>query len=227
MSTQNLQPEMISGEVAPGAPGATSMALRKLAGPVLAGLISAFPPSAVLSLLNVQKATGVLYLQNRSLGATIHVDNGEVVGATMGSEQGVPALFYALSWNTGRFQFRQESPGPRTITLSLPVIQVRAQLWLDRWGDLRRVFPSIWYRIGIHPQPSGEVVIQPHQWQVLTRIVAEPVSLVRLAEQMHADVLMMSRVAAELVNLGLAIVVPPDDDEAAGDLGDDLLGLGS
>lgn len=227
MSTQNLQPEMIGGEAAPATPGATSMALRKLAGPVLAGLISAFPPSAVLSLLNVQKATGVLYLQNRSLGATIHVDNGEVVGATMGREQGVPALFYALSWNTGRFQFRQEPPGPRLITLSLPVIQVRAQLWLDRWGDLRRVFPSIWYRIGIHPQPSGEVVIQPHQWQVLTRIVAEPVSLVRLAEQMHADVLMMSRVAAELVNLGLAIVVPPDDEEAAGDMSDDLLGLGS
>jgi hypothetical protein len=107
------------------------------------------------------------------------------------------------------------------------VIQVRAQLWLDRWGDLRRVFPSIWYRIGIHPQPSGEVIVQPHQWQVLTRIVAEPVSLVRLAEQMHADVLIMTRVAAELVNLGLAIVVPPDDDEAAEDLSADLAGLGS
>src|SRR4051794_11240030 len=102
MSTKNLRPEMIAGEPVSAQSASTSMALRKLAGPVLVGLISVFPPSSVLSLLNVQKATGVLYLQNRSLHATIHVENGEVVGATMGSEQGVPALFYALSWNTGR-----------------------------------------------------------------------------------------------------------------------------
>ena len=200
----------------PAAP-AGETGLRKLSGPVLAGLISAFPPNAVLSLLNVQRVSGVLYLQNRSLTATIHVDGGEVVGATLGSEQGLAPLFYALSWNTGRFQFRLEAPGPRTITLSLPVIQVRATLWLDRWKDLRRVFPTIWYRIGIHPQPAGEVVIQPHQWQLLTRIVAEPVSLVKLAELLRADVLVVTRVAAELVHLGLAIVVPPDEQEAADD----------
>jgi len=208
----------------PAAPNGET-GLRKPAGPVLAGLISAFPPNAVLSLLNVQRVSGVLYLQNRSLTAAIHVDDGEVVGATLGGEQGLAPLFYALSWNTGRFQFRLEPPGPRYITLSLPVIQVRATLWLDRWRDLRRVFPTIWYRIGIHPQPSGEVVIQPHQWQLLTRIVAEPVSLVKLAELLRADVLVVTRVAAELVHLGLAIVVPPDDHEAADDpaeLGDGL-----
>ncbi|HUS13484.1 MAG TPA: DUF4388 domain-containing protein [Chloroflexia bacterium] len=202
----------LSGDTPDGQTGMTT--LRRMSGPVLAGLLNAFPPSSLLSLLNLQRATGVLYLQNRSLSATIQVEGGEVVGATLGAEQGVPALFYALSWNTGRFQFRLEPAGPRTIHLSLPVIQVRATLWLDRWRDLRRVFPTIWYRIGIHPQPSGEVVIQPHQWQVLTRIVADPVSLVRLAEYLHADVLAVTRVAVELVNLGLAIVVPPDEAES-------------
>jgi len=197
------------------APRTEMTALHKLSGPVLTGLLNYFPPSAVLSLLNLQKATGVLYLQNRSLSATIHLHAGEVVGATMiGAEQGLPALFYALSWNTGRLQFRLEPPGPRTINLSLPVIQVRATLWLDRWKDLRRIFPTIWYRVGIHPQPAGEVIIQPHQWQVLTRIVAEPVSIVKLAEFLHTDVLAITRVAVELVNLGLAIVVPPDEHEA-------------
>jgi hypothetical protein len=206
---------------APGAPGAPAsgdlLALRKLSGPVLSGLLRYFSPSAVLSLLNMQKATGVLYLQNRSLAATIHMENGEVVAATLGADRGVPALFYALSWNTGRFQFRLEPPGPRSIHLSLPVIQVRATLWLDRWRSLQSVFPTIWYRIGIHPQPSGEVVIQPHQWQALTRIVAEPVSLVRLAEMLKVDVLAVTRVAAELVRLGLAVVVPPDEAESGGE----------
>ena len=190
------------------------MALRKMPEPVLSGLISVFPPGAALSLLNLQQVTGVLYLQNRSLLATISLERGEVIGATLGADQGLSALFYALSWNTGRFQFRQIPVGPRTINLSLPVIQVRATLWLDRWKDLRRVFPTIWHRVGIHPAPSGEVVIQPHQWQLLTRIVAEPVSLVKLAEAMRVDVLAVTRVAVELVNLGLAIVVSPDETEA-------------
>jgi len=51
------------------------------------------------------------------------------------------------------------------------------------------------------------------------------VSLVKLAELLRADVLVVTRVAAELVHLGLAIVVPPDDHEAADDpaeLGDGL-----
>src|SRR5690349_19635482 len=107
---------------------------------VLQGAISVFPPSAVLSLLNLQRVTGMLYLWNRSLAATISVDTGEVIDAVLGRDQGLPALFYALSWNTGRFEFRPMPVGPRTINLSLPVIQVRATLWLDRWRALRQIF---------------------------------------------------------------------------------------
>jgi hypothetical protein len=73
-----------------------------------------------------------------------------------------------------------------------------------------RVFPSIFHRIGIRPQPAGEVTVHPHQWQVLTHIVAEPVSLARLAGILNQDVMAVARVAAELVNLGLAHVLPPD-----------------
>ena len=205
----------VPGTAAGAPPGTELMTLRKLSGPVLSGQIAYFPPNAVLSLLNLQRATGILYLRNRALAATISVSYGEVVGATLGGDQGLAALFYTLSWNTGRFEFRLEpASGPRTIHLTLPVIQVRATLWLDRWNELRRVFPTIWYRIGIHPQPAGEVVIQPHQWQLLTRIVAEPVSLVKIAEYLRVDVLAVTRVAVELVNLGLAIVVPPDEYEA-------------
>ena len=184
---------------------------------MLSGLLRYFSPSAVLSLLNMQKATGVLYLQNRSLAATIHLENGEVVAATLGADRGVSALFYALSWNTGRFQFRLEPPGPRSIHLSLPVIQVRATLWLDRWRSLQSVFPTIWYRVGIHPQPSGEVVIQPHQWQALTRIVAEPVSLVRLAEMLKSTCWPSRAWPPNWCVLGLAVVVPPDEAESGGE----------
>ncbi len=203
------------------APDLDAGARRSLPPPVLSGRTDIFPPGALLSLLNLQKVTGVLYLHNRSLTAMIGMEEGEVTGAALGAEQGVPALFYALSWNTGRFEFRFVPPGPHTINLTLPVIQVRATLWLDRWKELRRVFPTIWHRVAIHPQPSGEVVIQPHQWQLLTRIVAEPASLVKLAEYLRIDVLAVTRVAAELVNLGLAVVIPPDENESAQDAAED------
>jgi hypothetical protein len=48
---------------------------------------------------------------------------------------------------------------------------------------------------------------------VLTHIVAEPVSLARLAGILNQDVMAVARVAAELVNLGLAHVLPPDGAE--------------
>ena len=50
--------------------------------------MSTFPPSSVLSLLNLQKVTGILYLQNRSLAATISIENGGLMKrkATMSSK---------------------------------------------------------------------------------------------------------------------------------------------
>lgn len=178
--------------------------------PVLGGLLAPFPVGAVLSLLNLQRATGVLYLRNNPFAATIDLDGGEVIGATFGGESGLPALFYVMSWNTGGFEFRLEPPGPRTISLSLPVIQVRASLWMDTWNDLRATFPTVLHRIRIRAQPKGEVTIQPHQWPVFTRITAEPMSIVRLSEELNTDILAVTTIAAELVKLGLAVVIPPE-----------------
>ncbi|MGI8588719.1 MAG: DUF4388 domain-containing protein [Chloroflexia bacterium] len=178
--------------------------------PVLGGLLAAFPAGAVISLLNLQRVTGVLHIRNNPFAATIDLDGGEVIGATFGGESGLPALFYIMSWNTGGFEFRLEPPGPRTITLSLPVIQVRASLWMDTWNDLRSTFPTVLHRIRIRAQPKGEVTIQPHQWPVFTRITAEPMSIARLSEELNTDILAVTTVAAELVKLGLAVVIPPE-----------------
>jgi hypothetical protein len=178
----------------------------------LAGVLAAFTPSAVLSLLNMQQVRGDLCLENQGILAHIYLDGGEVVDAMLGRDRGLAALFYALSWTSGRFFFLPGPVPPRTIRLSLPVIQVRAALWMDRWRNLDRVFPTIWHRVGLHPQPPGEVTIQPHQWQVLTRIVAAPISIVRLAALLNQDVMAMARIAAELVNMGMAVVLPPDEE---------------
>jgi hypothetical protein len=183
----------------------------------LAGLVAAFAPVSLLSLLSLQKVTGDLRLENYGITAHIYMQAGEVVHAALGRDRGLPALFYALSWTAGRFFFfPRPIPAERTITRSLPVIQVRAALWMERWRQLERVFPSIWHRVAIHPQPPGEVIIQPHQWQVLTRIVSQPMSLIGLATSLNQDVMAMARVSAELVNLGLAMVLPPEEENLAG-----------
>ena len=61
---------------------------------------------------------------------------------------------------------------------------------------------------------------------MLTRIVAEPISLVRLAQLLRMDVLAVTRVAVELVILGLAIVVAPDEGEAERDAAAEEWNLG-
>ena len=188
-----------------------------VSGWTLSGVVGAFSPSAVLSLLNLQRVRGDFRLENHSIIAHIYLDAGEVVDAVLGRDRGLAALFYALSWTSGRFFFIPGLVPRRTIQLSLPVIQVRAALWMERWQQLDRVFPTIWHRVGLHPQPPGEVTIQPHQWQVLTRIVAEPISIVRLAALLNQDVMAMARIAAELVNMGMAVVLPPDEEEAGGE----------
>ena len=74
-----------------------------VSGWTLAGVVAGFSPSAVLSLLNLQKVRGDFRLENHSIVAHIYVDGGEVVDAVLGRDRGLPALFYALSWTSGRF----------------------------------------------------------------------------------------------------------------------------
>lgn len=180
--------------------------------PLLSGTLAAFKPGALLSLLNLQQQTGLLVLHNYGFSAEIWVEHGEVVDALLGVSRGLYALFEVMSWSEGEFSFVRSHVGQRTIDLSLPIIQVRAALWLDRWRDVRAVIPSLGHRITVQPPPAGDVVIKPYQWSILTRIVNAPLTIADLALSLNYPTLDVMRACVELIHIGLCILLPPQED---------------
>lgn len=209
-----IQPRSRATDQLPGdfslRPGATGGQV------VLSGSLTAFSPSAILSLLNIQKQTGVLHLTNNIAGY-IYIDRGEVWDAKLGAVVGAYALFQLFGWRQGHFAFEVNGmPTPkRTIEATLPVLQVRATLWLDNWNKYNQYIPSISHRIVISPDPRS-VVIEPYQWAILTKIVARPLSIAELADELGQDLMTVTRIAADLVRVGVAIIKPPEDSSPNG-----------
>jgi hypothetical protein len=180
---------------------------------VLNGTLAAFSPSSILSLLNIQKQTGALHLTQASMNGYVYVENGEVWDAKLGTVIGAYALFQLFGWKQGQFNFEVNgmSTPRRTIEATLPVLQVRATLWLDSWNKYNQLVPSMAHRIVIANDPPGEVVIEPYQWAVLTKIVTKPLSIAQLAEELDQDLMTIARIAADLVRVGVAVVKPPEN----------------
>jgi hypothetical protein len=180
---------------------------------VLKGSLAAFSPSSLLSLLNIQKQTGWLYLHSNNFEGYIYIDKGEVYDAGVGRiSSGALAVFQLFGWKQGEFSFETGAPAPdrRTIEATLPVLQVRATLWLDSMSKYSPVIPSPNHRVAIAAEPRSEVVIEPYQWAVLTKIVSRSLSVAELAAELNQDLMTVTRIAAELVKMGVAVVQSPD-----------------
>ena len=190
----------------------SSAATHTIGEVLLAGNLHAFNLSALLSLLNIQKQSGQLTVRNRGFVAYVAVEAGEVTDASLGRIHGLPALFQVMSWGEGSFSFAAAPPAERTITLTLPVVQVRASLWLDRWRSVLGVIPSLGCRITVHSSPRGDVIIKPYQWGVLTRVVSGPMTVADIAHALKEDPLAITRICVELIELGLCEALPPLED---------------
>ena len=150
-------------------------------------------------------------MKNGSATGFIYMEKGEVFDAQLDNVTGALALFQLFGWRNGEFLFETKVPAPakRTIEASLPVLQVRATLWLDNWNKFNPIIPTTAHRIGIAAEPRSEVMIEPYHWTILTRIVSAPVSITDLAAELQQDVMTITRIAADLVKMGVAVVYPP------------------
>ncbi len=202
--TGKLNPAALQSNANPGGHGQK----------VLSGSLSAFSPSSLLSLLNIQKQTGWLRLYNSTFEGYIYIDKGEVYDAEVGRiSSGALAVFQLFGWKQGEFTFEVGAPSPkrRTIEASLPVLQVRATLWLDSMSKYSPFIPSPNHRVSIAAEPRSEVVIEAHQWAVLTKIVSRSLSIAELAAELGQDLMTVTRIASELVKMGVAVVLPPEN----------------
>jgi hypothetical protein len=192
----------------------TALATMPAAQPVLSGKLSSFSPSSLLSLLNIQKQSGYLRLKSGAAEGFIYVDKGEVFDAGLGRvSSGALAVFQLFGWRQGDFSFEIGAPAPerRTIEASLPVLQVRATLWLDSMNKYSAIIPTPNHRVAISPDPRSEVVIEPYQWAVLTKIVSRAMSISELSAELGQDLMTVTRITAELVKTGVAVIHPPSE----------------
>ncbi len=182
---------------------------------VLSGSLTAFSPSSLLSLLNIQKQNGWLRMSSQRVEGYIYVEKGEVWDAGLSrTSQGALAFFQLFGWRQGDFSFELASGAPprRSISASLPVLQVRATLWLDSMNKYSSVIPNPGYLISIAEEPRSEVVIEPHQWAILTKIVSRTMSVTELAAELERDLMDIIGITVELVKMGVAVVRPPDEE---------------
>ncbi len=98
----------------------------------------------VVQLLNVNRKTGKLLVNQAKLSGVLYVLNGDVVHAEIGSTLGESGAFEILEWDKGEFEFvSTKFKAPTTIRRSVPDLLMEAARTADSRKHLRGIFPSL------------------------------------------------------------------------------------
>lgn len=98
----------------------------------------------VVQLLNVNRKTGKLLVNQGKLSGVLYVLNGDVVHAEAGAVLGESGAFDILEWDKGEFEFiSTKFKAPTTIKRSVPDLLMEAARTADSRRHLRGIFPSL------------------------------------------------------------------------------------
>ena len=98
----------------------------------------------VVQLLNVNRKTGKLLVNQAKLSGILYVLNGDVVHAEIGGTLGESGAFEILEWDRGEFEFiSTKFKAPTTIRRSVPDLLMEAARTADSRKHLRGIFPSL------------------------------------------------------------------------------------
>ena len=185
--------------------------------PALGGQLQVFSLNTVLSALNLQKVTGLLTLASLDQTAQVAVAQGEIVDAWSSTgERGLGALLPLFGWENGFFSFEVRMVETQTINISLPVLQVRAAVWLEEQKATRqrstiftREVPSPDHLMVVNPNIDGDIELQPDQLQVLMQLFAAPRTVREVAEALGESVETFVPKATQLVRNNLVRIQSP------------------
>ena len=190
----------------------------------LYGQLGIFSLNTILSALNLQKVTGRLTLAQYDQIAEIMVDEGEVVDALYENARGVSALMPLFGWENGVFSFIvQPADTPPTINIPLPILQLRAAVYLEeaKAGQTRppaptgpsyytKEIPSPRHILDLNREAATEVVIKAEYWGILRNLVAGPQTVEKLAELTETRLEAFVPLATEMVRAQMVRVVAPN-----------------
>lgn len=106
---------------------------------MLHGDLSAVSVADVIQLTCKDRKTAMLIMHHDEREARVYIENGELVHAEMGSNEGEEVVFRLLAWETGEFTSEAEVPSPKvTISKSTTELLLEGARRLDEgdWGDL-------------------------------------------------------------------------------------------
>ena len=98
----------------------------------------------VVQLLNVNRKTGKLLVNQGKMSGILFVLNGDVVHAETPQVLGESAAFEILEWDRGEFEFiSAKFKAPTTIKRSVPDLLMEAARTADSRKHLRGIFPNL------------------------------------------------------------------------------------
>ncbi|MBN9391815.1 MAG: DUF4388 domain-containing protein [Chloroflexi bacterium] len=192
----------------------------------LYGQLGIFSLNTILSALNLQKVTGRLTLAQYDQIAEIMVRDGEVVDAVYENGRGVNALLPLFSWENGVFSFIVQPADTQTINIPLPVLQLRAAVYLEeaKNGKVRpaaaapaapntafytKEIPSSRHTLDLVHEAGAEVALKTEYWGILRNLVTGPQTVEKLAELTETRLETFVPLATEMVRAQMVRVVAP------------------
>jgi len=183
----------------------------------LQGTLATFTLADVLRLLAATRKTGCLYIDGDRGRGSIWLQQGQLIEATVdsrGSEAWplVELLFELLRFERGSFKFASvdHSEVRDAHPLDLESTLRSAMQLLVEWRELSAVVPSLIHRVALAPQLKGDrVVLDAIRWRAIGTIADGP-AVAEVAARLELSELEVTRRICDLVDLGVAVVEPPD-----------------
>ena len=186
----------------------------------MAGSLSAFTLSDVLTLLASTSQTGELQVVSETVDGKLWLDAGELSNARVGTAATIGQAVFELACATeGWFYFTTgliSSSGQPTVPVAAVLNEVLPQV--VEWQEIREVVP-LEATVNLSPTPPGQdVQIRKDQWQVLTTVGNSGHSVKAVLDAIGGDQIVGLRTLRDLRAAGLIVLGPAPTDQAEEEL---------
>jgi Domain of unknown function (DUF4388) len=140
----------------------------------LLGQLEEFHLQHIVALLQVERQTGELMLEQDGQRACLYFQDGAIVHAVAGKDTGYEAALVPFLWTGGKFHFEAYEPDIEpTITAGNAAIVAAGRRLAVEAEEVRRSVTSMNMLVHLVPQvdtPAGQINLSFNEWRFLTLV---------------------------------------------------------
>ncbi len=176
----------------------------------LQGSLADFHFPDLIQFISVSGKTGAFRLADENRQGSIYLQEGRIVHAEFGEDQGEDALYWLALWSKGEFRFEDGvTSQARTIHKGNTNLLMEAAQRVDEWRVLKLKIPSVdWIPEFVIPEGhegGGQINLNTSEWIILSKIDGNrSVKEISRATQLSAFVackLLYGLIATNLIRL--------------------------